>query len=168
MELDAERFETVKELAALGTQIAEAHALLAKLKSESEDYLKEREAETRNRIYEVLVNAQSLIAETTTYHDTFKSFLTTTGEIREKIRDMVTSLSALREETRQFSETFDRMVQQKTEEMAEERRNLRLERESLQKEQEYLNTQKEIISQDKRKVEDERETLKRAFERLKK
>ncbi len=165
--LDAEKFQTVKELAALGTQVAQTHAALQQLKKDTEGYLQEREAMVAERVKFALESAQSLLTETGKYHETFKVFLNSTGDIRENLVGMVASLSALRAETETYKETFDRYVKEKTAELNEREFHIKTQRATLDSEIKYCATQKDIIRIEKAKIDDERGTLKRALERLK-
>lgn len=166
MELDQEKFDTVKELATLGVEVANAKANLETLKKNIEEFYHEREGEARNRVHTVLMNAHLLLTETTQYHDEFKGFLASTRDIQEKVRDMVVSLSALRDETKKSGEDFERFTTQSVKEIDSERKNLAIARESLAREADFLNTQRKIINEEKAKITDERGTLQRAKERL--
>ncbi len=134
MELDHEKFQTVKELADLGVQVAGTRALLRQLKSETEEYLKEREGMAVERVKTVLKASMSLLKEADQYLETFRIFLTTTGSIREDIGEMVASLSALREETATYSSEFNKYVKEKTAQIAEDSKHIKLERATLDKE----------------------------------
>lgn len=67
--LDHEKFEGIKELAAISTKIAEGRAALSKLKDETEMVLTERDAEFRNRLEITLVESEDLIRSIGTNHD---------------------------------------------------------------------------------------------------
>ncbi len=168
MELDAEKFKTVEELAALGVKVAGAGALLIKLKSETEEYLKEREAMADDRVKAVLEAAKGLLKEAEGYQATFKSYGQGTEEIRAKVAEMLTSLSALREDTDVFIELFDQHVSERTRELKEGEERLRIAQDAVKKDEEYIAVQKELITRDHAKIADGRATLERAIQRLKK
>lgn len=61
--LEKEKFDSVKELATIQSDIASGMATLAKIKSETEAYLTEREQELLKRIDTILQNSESVLRE---------------------------------------------------------------------------------------------------------
>jgi hypothetical protein len=166
--LDHEKFETVKELSALGIQVAEAGGLLAKLKGQLEEFYKEREAEAQKRVQAVLDAGKSVLAEAATYFDAFKGYLETTRKIREDVTNMLATLSTLREQYQKAVTDFDTYVSEKTTLFSTWEKEIKEKRIALQKHEEYLNTQHVLINRETIKIADEWAAVRRAIERLKK
>ena len=59
--LDVEKFDAVKELAGIQTEIATGRAVLAELKTSKEAYIEERERETVQRIEGLLAKSEDIL-----------------------------------------------------------------------------------------------------------
>lgn len=167
MELEQEKFEAVKELSKIQTALSTGRAELAKLESEKDSYLEEREEETKKRVKAVLVSLKDALAQADTYKKELEQYRSSVESFVSEVRDIVSFLSHIREELHSEFEAFDEYSRGIMSELNTLSASVKREQSNLHAERESLETDKARMREDVKRLKDKEGVVNRKIERLK-
>lgn len=166
MQLDQEKFNTVKELADISQQLSDARAALKKLEETTEEYMVVREKEAEDRVVKVLRKSREALEEATKNHNELSSFKEDLKAFANKINLLSTDIIAL-------FKGFSNRMNEADNDMVEHRKNvnevlkkIKIERVQVQEDRKLLEGEKKKIDEQHRLLKDKREALERAWDEL--
>ena len=165
--LDTEKFDSLKELADIQTQIASGRATLGQIKVETDAYLTEREQEVLVRIETVLKESEGALREIGSNRDALQKYgseLTLMGGDLQAILLLFKDVCAKQLEVTGLD---DRRLERKAEELVRVQNALKAERSVIEADRAANVQDREWIAIERLKLNDERATLDRAIKRLK-
>jgi len=166
--LSQEKFNTLKELADVQTNVALCRAELLKLKETTEEYMVVREKEAEDRVTKVLKESREALDETTnnqrellTYNKELQAYA---NELKKSAFDIMT-----------LFEDFGRRMKEADEDLKEGQihvtellTKIKIERVQVQEDRKLLQGEREEMTQANRLLDDRRKALERAWAELKK
>ena len=165
--LDQEKFNTVKEIAALHEAVSSANVDLMKLKEETEKYLVTREQEAEERVIKVLKESRDALEETSKNHNELSGFSRDLKAYAIELKVLATDISALFKNfnTRMGEANTDMEINQKI--VSELLKKIKIERVEVQEDRKLLVAERAEIDEQHRLLKDKREVLERAWAELK-
>lgn len=167
MEIEQEKFKSVKELAEIQSQIATGKATLSTLKKETEEYLTEREKQAEKRVESVLKSSKDALAEADGYQKQLKTYLNTAKAFVNEVQDQRDALSHTRETLLTAFDKFDEYVCGKIEELNTLSVELQREQSNLHSEEESLARENARLADKKKLLDDKEAAINRKIERFK-
>jgi len=168
MELNQEKFNTVKELADIHANLSDARAELKKLKDGTEEYMVVREKEAEERVINVLKKSRDALEETSKNHSELSGFSRDLKAYANELSVISTDILAL------FSD-FNKRMDEADENMAKNKdivddifKKIKVERVQVQEDRKLLVAEQYNIDEQFRLLKDRREALERAWDELKK
>lgn len=165
--LDHEKFESIKELAAIQAKIAEGRAVLSDLESNKEAFLSKQSEELREKLKQTLIESREYIADIEKYHSELVEYRKQTDSFVQSLRyfsEFVVELSSSL-----GTEITDilNFVEETGGRIEEGRKEVNRGLSQVKDEKASLKVKEELFQKEKAKLKDKEETLKRAIERLK-
>lgn len=168
MELDTEKFNTVKELAEIHVNLSNARVELRKLKETTEEYMVVREREAEERVEKVLKESREALEETSKNHDELSSF---SGELKAyaiELKVLSTDITALFQNFGERVKKADEDMVKNQEIVSEVLKKIKIERVQVQEDRKMLVIERKDLADGWRLLKDRQATLERGFEELKK
>lgn len=167
MELDAERFKSVKELADIQAQIAAGRAEVIRLKEEKDAYIEAMRIEAVGAVRAALEASNDALREAESNKDALVSFLAQVRECAENVGSLADAVKTAHAEYETDIGQLERVVSDKTEEVAQASDRLRKQRLAVESEMGALNVMKRELSDRERKLKDKEGMINRKIERFK-
>lgn len=164
--LDHEKFEGVKELAAIQTEIANGRAILKQLEASKDEHLVEREKEAVDRIHAALASSVALLTQIGENHDELVKYRKEVDGFVDDLRyllEAVRSIQAVYEEKNAAEKEDLKIAQQKIDLAL---KNIARQRVDIDEDKEKIRADREAIVKETIKLRDERDTLDRAWKEL--
>jgi len=168
MLIEQEKFESVKELAEIHTQISIGSANLLKLKEETEDYLLLRESWAKDRIAEVLRESQDVLGKISLNHEELTSYGRELKAYANELNDFFLAVSALSQDFQNRMKQVTIALDEKRAEISRILQEIKNERSAIAEERKQLTRERAETAEGVRVLNDSRETLKRGFDELQK
>lgn len=165
--LDKEKFDSLKELAAIQSDIASGRATLQQIKSDTEVYLAEREQETVRRIDAVLQGSVAILAEVGENQDALVKYAT---EVRAMDADLQAILLLFKDTVRKQEEVTaleNAELERKAEQLARVEIELKAKRSIIEADAAANEQDRKWISEETRLLNDRAQLLERSIKRLK-
>lgn len=154
MEISAEHFASVKELALIQEQIAKGRAELKILQENQEEYVEEREKIAVERVEKALETSKSALSEAEKNRDALAHFLSSA-------RELVKSIKELGQATKEGANLFEvslrdiyTLVDEKSDTIQRDTEALRIQRHQIESERGGLEAEKRVFEEEKRKILD--------------
>lgn len=114
MELEQEKFNSIKELSEIQTSISEGRGILSTLKADTDKYLELREGMAVERVAKVLSESREALKNTTKNHEELKSYGNELKSFSLSLRgfsnDIVALIQGLRDGTDTVLKTIDQLL----------------------------------------------------------
>lgn len=165
--LDSEKFNLVKELASIHDNINTGRNALTAIKKETDDYIKEREREAKERVEKVLQASHDALVETRKNHEALSSYRQEVTQFADICKQILVMVSAMNAEFKEKMVEADRIMQERYEDMQLTIRNAKIERTAIEQERTQLRIEKIRIEEETRLLADRRGVLQRGFDELK-
>lgn len=165
--LTQEKFNTLKELADVQTNVALNRAELLKLKEATEEYMVVREKEAEERVIKVLKQSREALDETTinqrellTYNQELQAYA---NELKQSAFDIM----ALFEDFGRRMKEADEDLKEGHTHVSELLTKIKIERVQVKEDRKQLQAEREEMTQANRLLDDRRKALERAWAELK-
>ena len=167
MQIDAEKFNAVKELSEINMLISEGRASLALIKKDEEKYLSFRENVAHERIAKVLNESREYLEEISKNQDGLVRYKTELKAYATSLKDFAKELTTLFEDFIGRTKTADEELSAKCKEIEDGLKEIKIQRTQIFKDQEQLARDRDMIHEEKKALKDSRETLERAWAEFK-
>ena len=165
--LDQEKFDTVKELAELSTNIATGRAELKKLEETTAEYIVSREEKAEARVLEVLKESREALEATTQNHKELSGFNQDLEAYASELKRLTTDISALFQDFNEKMDGAEKDMEEYYKEVHEVLRKIKLENVTLVENRKRVSAERADLREETRLLEDRRGQLERGFEELK-
>lgn len=165
-ELDHEKFEGVKELAEISTQISASTALLASYKETEAEYLAEREEKLVNRLKQALVDSSDLITAIGSNHSELVGYRNDLVSFHESILSLLQGVMECKRLVEDAANELDAQMSRHETNLTNFAQDSARERALIHGAKGELQADRDQLTKDQRIVADQRDTLDRAFARL--
>ncbi len=166
MQLEQEKFNTLKEIAEMQEAVSLGRAELRTIKAETETYLVFREKEAVTRIIKVLEQSRDALDEITKNHnelslykDEIKAFATELKNLSTDITDLFKDFNERMKKAEEDLDKYHELVSEKL-------KQTRSERIQIGEDRKLLAAEKADINKEKRLLADRRGALERAWDEL--
>jgi len=166
--LDQEKFDTIKELTEISSNLSDAKVLLIKLKKDTEQYMVIREGEAEARVLKVLEESRKALEETsnnhnelTLFNNELKAYATELNGFSNEISTLFSDFNVRMKEAEKNSEEWYKRV-------SDVLRSAKAERAYIQADRELLRIERDATNKASILLMDRQRTLKDGFEELKK
>lgn len=167
MELEHEKFNMVKELADISTNISNARVELTKLRETTDEYLDLREKEAQERVVKVFKESREALEEVSKNHKELTDF---NGELKA----YANTLKAISTDIIALFENFNGRMERAGEDMKKNQEivtdiltKIKIERVQVQEDRKLLVAEMREVEEQHRLLKDKREVLDRAWAELK-
>lgn len=165
-QLDAEKFNVMKQLAEIHANLSAARIEFAQLKKDTEKYMVVREQEAEARVMKVLKESREALVETSTNHTELVVFNNELKAYASEIHGLTIGITAL------FNDFQIRMKQAETdlesnhEMVSEILTKIKIERVQVKEDRKMLAIEKHRLEEGKRLLLDRRAALERAWDEI--
>ena len=166
--LETEKFDTLKELASLQSNLALGRAELKKLKETTEEYMQIREKEAEERVVKVLKKSHEALEATTTNHSELSGYNKELQAYAGEIKGLTTDIIALSKDFNERMDIAEKDMEKNNQLVSDILTGVKIERVNMREDRKQLERERKETSENMRILKDRQETLKRGFEELKK
>lgn len=166
MLIEQETFDSVKELAAIQTEISACSANLRTLKEETNNYLLLREKMAEERIAEVLRESQDVLEKISQNHSELTAFGRELKAYATELHDFFLAVSALSQDFTSRTKDLNEALDKKRDEIKGILDQIQKERSAIGEERKQLARERKQTTEETRLLNDRRETLARGFAEL--
>lgn len=167
MELDAEKFSTVKALAEMQVKLAEGRAELKKLADDKEAFIVMREEEVRGRVAEVLNESREALEQTTKNHDELSRYGDELQAFATILKSFSSQIVALFQNFRTWMDNETKAIDEKRAEVNEQIRKAKVLEAQIEGDRKQLARESATVKEEMRLLVDRRGLLERGFAELK-
>lgn len=168
MELQQEKFNTIKELAEIHANISDARVTFEELKKNTEKYMVVREKEVEERVIKVLKESREALEETSKNHQELSGFSRDLKAYANEIKVLSTDITALFKDFDKRMDGANTDMRINGEIVSEILKKIKIERIQVQEDRKLLIAEKHEVDEQHRLLKDKREALERAWDELKK
>lgn len=164
--LEQEKFDTVKELVDLQTNISNGRAVLKELQEKTEEFLVTREIVAKTRVLKILKESHDALEEINENHKELTSY---SGELQAfvtEIKQMSSDLTTLFKDFNEKIAVDELTLVAASAKMAENLRETKLARVELREDKLQLGRDRERLNNSWTLLGDREKTLKQGFEEL--
>lgn len=166
MELDHEKFEGMKELAEISTQISAGTAALASLRENEEAYISERERDLIFRLEQSLVDSKDLITSIGTNHSALVGYRNEVVDFHKSILSLIQGVMECRNMVEKASDGLVIKIAQYESDIESLRNGVRQHRLGVESDRLQLAVERKQLVSDQRFVADLKGTLEREIARI--
>ncbi len=166
--LSQEKFNTLKELADVQTNVALCRAELLKLKETTEEYMVVREKDAEDRVIKVLKESREALDETTknqrelsTYNRELQAYA---NELNKSAFDIMSLFEDFGKRMKEANEDLNKGLDNVSELLTK----IKIERVHVKEDRKLLQAERQEMTQANRLLDDRRKALERAWAELKK
>lgn len=165
--LDHEKFEGVKELAAISTKIAMGRALISQLDDGKEEFLRKQEQELLERIDLALAASEDHIREIGKNHDELTKYRRELDGYCDSLRYFNERIAAFRKEADTFFKAENEKLDAKLKEIADKTLEVKKARLILEGDQKTVESARTRLEKEQRLLADRQGMVTRGFAELK-
>jgi uncharacterized protein (DUF3084 family) len=166
MELEQEKFNTVKALAEMQMQIATGTAELKRIERAKDEYMALRSAEGDERVARVLEESRDALEQTTKNHDELSRYGNELKAFASTLKSFSTQIVALSQHFREWMEREDAVLDEKRDALVAEKKEMKILAVNIQEDRKQLKRESDRVADEMRLLEDRRGLLERGFAEL--
>ncbi len=166
--LSQEKFNTLKELADVQTNVALNRAELLKLKETTEEYMVVREKEAEDRVIKVLKESRDALDETTINQRELSSYNRELQAYANELHKSASDIMTLFADFGKRMDIADKDIEEGNKHVSELLTKIKIERVQVREDRKQLNRERNALEKEFRLLVDRRQTLDRAWNELKK
>lgn len=166
MQIEQEKFDSLKELAGIQSSISEGRAVLYTLKNETEAYMLSREVEVRERVARVLKESAEALQKISTNHQELTAY-------RSELQAYATEIKGFSSTLRTLFQDFDADVKQADADMVEHRagiakmlRELKVAQVNVDEDRKQLARERQETNEGMKRLASDRAALQAAWDQL--
>jgi len=164
--LDKEKFDALKELGVIQTQIAECRSVLSSIQAETESYTAEREKNIIDRITALIASSKDALDKIQHNHKVLTLFRNEVNVSRESLSAVLLIFKQLKEEQEKITALEEQRLEDKAKQLEDIRNVLTGQRAIIEADIAAVRSERKWLEEERIRVNDQRETLQRAFNRL--
>lgn len=168
MQLDAEKFQSLKELAEIQQKTAQIRGELAQLYDQREEYLQKREKEATERVIRALEASKQALREAENNHETLVRGVTLANQLIVDITSLQKQLRTHYDHFVKETEEASKLLEVRIQEIEEQKLYLRNQGVRIASEWSGIAVEKERLQKGWQLLEDRKGVVQRQIERLKK
>lgn len=168
IELEQEKFDTLKELAKVHENISDGRTILKELKETTEEYMVTREKEAEGRVIKVLKESSDALEEISTNHKELSKYNSELKAYAIELNTIASDIATLFEDFNKAMKIADVNMEKHRFEVAEILKATKVETTAIKSSREVLVGERAEIRDGWRLLKDRQQTLKDGFEELKK
>lgn len=165
--LEQEKFDTVKELAEVQTNLSLAQAELKNLEDTTEEYMVVREKEAEERILKVLKESRDALDEATNNHKELTGYNSELKAYATELKQLATDITTLFKDFNDRMDQADKDMEAQREHILETSNQAKVLLTSIKANREVLVLEKADIRDQWRLLKDRQQLLKDGFDELK-
>lgn len=165
--LETEKFNTLKELAEIQSNLSLAQAELLNLKATTEEYMVVREKEAEERVIKVLRESRNALEETSKNHQELTGFNRELQAYANELKGLSIDIAALFKDFNVRMKEAEKDLEKHHEIVSEILRKIKTERVQVSEDRKMLERERQKTNEEARLLIDRRGALERAWEELK-
>lgn len=165
--LDQEKFDTLKELADVQSNISLGRAELLKLKGATEEYMTVREEEAEKRVLRVLKESRDALEETSNNHKELSTYNSELQAYANELKGLTSNIITLFKDFNIKMDEAEKDMEKHYKAVSEVLKQSKVVHSAIRSDRKVLDLERAEIRDGWRLLKDRQQTLKEGFEELK-
>lgn len=165
-EVDAQKMDSLKQLAETNLKVSESRVNLSKLQEEEETFIVDREKRTVERVNKVLADSKEIIEEANNNYTAVQELTSVAKDFASYLSEAFNSFRGVRDAHKENQDVWEKHVTDTEEKLSETRKILQIDRKILEIDKETLKKTRQELKKEKQKIDEEWEEVKREKVRL--